>query len=425
MKIIIGAGLSGLSSGYHLKMRGVNNFLILESNDRVGGLCKTEKESGFLFDYTGHYLHLKNEYTQNLIKELLGSNLESHERMSWIFLNNKLTHYPFQMNTYGLPLKSRIECLTGLLSRKKNIELRTFKDWVLKYFGYGIGKYFLFPYNEKLWTVEAEKLLSDWTDRFVPKINIKEFIAGMFSSQKNIGYNAFFYYPKNNGIESLPKAFESHLKHKISKNTKVVRIDSKKRIVETSDGKTLEYETLIPSLPLPELIKITSGLPRKMYDFVENMDFVSVYNLNIGLNTQIRDDFHWIYFPEKQYPFYRIGSVSNIEKNTAPIGCSSIYTEVSYSRHRPLPKQIDEKIINGLAKSGFLSNENEIIVRKPIDIKYAYVLYNKEWKITSEIKEYLKRIGIYTIGRYGTWDYSSMEDAIIEGKILSENLTCR
>ena len=46
MKVtILGAGLTGLSAAYHLKI----NYEIFESESEAGGLCRSVKENGFVF----------------------------------------------------------------------------------------------------------------------------------------------------------------------------------------------------------------------------------------------------------------------------------------------------------------------------------------------------------------------------------------
>ena len=45
--IVIGAGISGLSFGYFSK----KPFIIFEKENIVGGLCKSVKENGFVFDH--------------------------------------------------------------------------------------------------------------------------------------------------------------------------------------------------------------------------------------------------------------------------------------------------------------------------------------------------------------------------------------
>ncbi len=62
MILIIGAGLAGLSTAYHLGSK--DGYQICEKEGEVGGLCRSYEKDGFTFDYTGHLLHLRNEYTE-------------------------------------------------------------------------------------------------------------------------------------------------------------------------------------------------------------------------------------------------------------------------------------------------------------------------------------------------------------------------
>ena len=54
MDIVIGAGVSGLSYSNFTK----NDYLILEGDSEIGGYCKSIKQDGFVWDYSGHFFHL-------------------------------------------------------------------------------------------------------------------------------------------------------------------------------------------------------------------------------------------------------------------------------------------------------------------------------------------------------------------------------
>jgi len=70
-----------------------------------------------------------------------------------------------------------------------------------------------------------------------------------------------------------------------------------------------------------------------------------------------------------------------------------------------------------LINIGVIKDESDIIEKNILNMKYAYVIYDKEYKNSTEaIHKFLKFFDVFSIGRYGKWEYSAMEDAIIQGK---------
>ncbi len=57
--LAIGAGITGLAAAAALGERGDDDYLILESDAEIGGYCKTIKKEGFVWDYSGHFIHFK------------------------------------------------------------------------------------------------------------------------------------------------------------------------------------------------------------------------------------------------------------------------------------------------------------------------------------------------------------------------------
>src|SRR3972149_8320456 len=140
--IIIGAGLTGLSAAYHLEKKGFYDYLIFEKEDQPGGLCRSIEQDGFTFDYTGHLLHISDNYFQQFLDEIIGFNqLIAIERKSFIYSNNVFTNYPFQTNLFGLPYSIIAECIEQFVVRpKSHTKIKTYKEWVLKHFGAGLAR---------------------------------------------------------------------------------------------------------------------------------------------------------------------------------------------------------------------------------------------------------------------------------------------
>ena len=102
--VIIGAGLTGLSTAYHLEQAGFFDYKIFEKEATPGGLCRSVEQDGFTFDYTGHLLHTSDNYFRTLLENIVGlDTMNTIKRRSFIYSQGCYTRYPYQINLYGLP----------------------------------------------------------------------------------------------------------------------------------------------------------------------------------------------------------------------------------------------------------------------------------------------------------------------------------
>lgn len=428
MIVIIGAGLAGLSTAFHLD--GIP-YRIFEKEREVGGLCRSYTINGFTFDITGHLLHFRQTEIKALVEALLPSRLEKHHRRSYIYSHQTYTEYPFQVNTYGLPPEVIRDCLLGFIATLMNPSAattapkeRSFKAWILENLGEGMAKHFMVPFNEKLWQVPLDELTSDWVSWLVPKPELKDVINGALGIRdKAFGYNPTFLYPKEGGIETLPKAFLSGVRE-IVYNSELVEVETERRLATFQDGRVEQYEILVSTIPVPELVRRCTDLPRRIREAAAGLRCVSVYNVNLAVSREHISDKHWIYFPEPEYPFYRAGFPMNFSPALGRPGCSSLYVEISHQPEKIIPPAfLLQQVREGMERAGIFRRDDEIVVADVRDIRYAYVLFDKHRaQVLPSILAELERRGIYSIGRYGRWEHSSMEDAIGQGKRLAERL---
>ncbi len=432
--LILGGGLAGLSTAYHLDRLGKKGrYLIVEKRDKVGGRAATEKKDGFLFDHTGHLLHLHDPYGKKLIMDLLRGNLTSHERSTWIHSHGTDTRYPFQANTFGLPPDVVAECVAGFLQNqrrpRKLSKSPSFGEWVDKTFGPGIERHFMKPYNEKLWRTPLHDMTTEWQGRFLPSPKPEEVLYGALTDQKKFfGYNAFFRYPKKGGIQALPDALASRIDERaLQLNCRATRIDTREKIAVIEGLGEVRYERLVNTMPLNEFLDISSPLPPAVQAARRRLRWVTVYNLNLGVDRAGISDKHWIYFPEKKFPFYRVGFPANFSRSLGPRGTSSMYIEISRNPGRKVDLNALRKAsIQGLRECGVLKRSDRIAAALWIPIECAYVVYDRARTSSVEtIMKGLEKRGIRSIGRWGGWKYSFMEETILDGKRCAERLLGR
>lgn len=411
--LILGAGLSGLSVAARLK----EGYEIVEKERECGGLCRTYSRGGFVFDRAAHVLHFKDKDNLGQVRELLGRNLARHDRDSRVWAEGAFIPYPFQHHFYYLDPKTEAVCLQGFLDaqkRKKSVggDLRS---WLLGTFGVGIARHFLIPYNEKFWRYPLGRLLPDAVRRHIPVPHVRDLRRRIPSAA---GYNAEFWYPRHGGIQALVRALEKRVK-RVKTSFTLTCLDLDEKAAYFSNGQKIAFRKAVSTIPLPELGRVVRPLPKEVKRAFSKLKHISVYNLNIGLSRPVPALGHWAYFAQKDISFYRVAVSSNIEPNVSPLGCASLSFEVSHmpgaSRPGFVAERMTERILADCRAFGLGIDRRDIRVCDASDIAYGYCVYDKERQgALKVIAEYLKKHGVFLAGRYGAWQYASMEDVMVE-----------
>jgi protoporphyrinogen oxidase len=430
--VIVGAGLTGLATAYHLEQSGFFDFTILEKESEPGGLVRSVQQDGFTFDYTGHLLHVNHPYFKQFIDAIMPRiQLGTCARNAATFSHGAYAPYPFQTNLSTLPLNVICECIEGFVKRELDHpgEPETFYGWATKHFGAGINKHFHHPYNSKLFDLDTKEIHPSWVQHFVPSTTLADILKNLMEqsdSPQTAGYNAIFHYPLRGGIQS----FITHLRAKITAQPRlssaVERIDTTQKQLKMADGSTEHYETLVSTMPLDRLLgSLSKTADSALREQKDNLRCASVFNINLGISIHNLTPHHWIYIPEKKYECYRIGCWSNFSPNMAPDGHSSLYAEFasqpSQSRRAEQASRItrardDIRNIFGVA-------EQDIVTEKNLNLEHAYVIYDA-WreKHLARLHKALREKNIYSIGRFGEWKYSSMQDAILDGQHAAQDI---
>jgi protoporphyrinogen oxidase len=410
--LIIGAGITGLSCGYYLREKGVENHLIVEKQNHIGGLCSSIIKDGFTFDWSGHLLHLHTQHGKDLVNSLLKDNLSKLTRKAFIRSNGVYTKYPFQMNLYGLPQRVVNECVLGVLKTRLKNERFSFDDsfekWAKTVFGPGICKHFMYPYNRKLWKFPLSKLTANWCSPFVPRPSVEDVIKGAYSdSSKKIGYNATFSYPKKGGIGALCNALAKNQKN-IRLNCSLERVDLKNKTAFVKGMGQIRFKKLVNTSPIKEFVSKIENCPADIKAQARNLKCTPVQVLNVGIKKSVKNK-HWIYFPERKFPFYRVGFANNFSDHVSPKGTSSLYVEVS---GRKINKA---EVFKSLKNLGLIKKNSDIVTSLHLNIPYGYVIYDKQrTHALKKITDHLVKNDCFSIGRYGAWKYSFMEESILD-----------
>jgi protoporphyrinogen oxidase len=425
--VIAGGGLAGLSCARELG----GDFTLLEAEDRVGGLVRTEVVGGFSFDFTGHWFHARDEDVRNLVQERwLRDNLLTVERRALVYSEGVWTEFPYQHHLHGLAPRTVAECLIGYIQATVGEEgralrerpLRNAAEFIERHLGAGFARHFMLPYNRKLFTVACEELSPEWGGRFIPRPTLDEVVHGALGiGHRGAGYNATFWYPRTGGIEALPRAIAREIRGgEVRVGTRIAALDPERRSVRLESGEQMAYGRLVFTLPLSATARLLSG-PDEVVEAARKLRFVSVTVVEIGADDVGGERFHWAYFPEERFRFYRVGSPSEVNPALAPPGTRSFAVEFSH-RGSIDARALVEEALQSLHELGLL-DRGRVRVARARTIPVAYVLFDHDHAAArAQVVEYLERHDVYVAGRYGRWEYSSMEDAILSGREVARVL---
>src|SRR5262252_5424583 len=119
--LVIGAGVTGLAVAAALGAGGDDDYLVVEGDAEIGGYCKTIKQDGFTWDYSGHFFHFKHPDIEAWLRDRMqGQRILHVEKKSFIAYQGKLIDFPFQKNIHQLPQEEFIECLYDLYFARSN-----------------------------------------------------------------------------------------------------------------------------------------------------------------------------------------------------------------------------------------------------------------------------------------------------------------
>lgn len=434
--LILGAGPCGLGAAYQLNKLGYTSWQLFERNSHVGGLAASFlDDKGFTWDVGGHVLFSHYDYFDRVVAESLGDSYFEHQRESWVRILQTWVPYPFQNNVRYLPNDALRECVEGLRNLHGNpVQAANFREWMSAVFGSGITKYFMEPYNSKVWGVPLETMSKDWIAERVSVVDLGRIEQNIAQERDDIawGPNNVFRFPMHGGTGAIFEGIARQFRDKIHMDHAMHSIDLERKQITFTNGRVEHYDILITTAPLDLLIKACSNVP----DLVSSASESLVHNggliVGLGFNGTRNDPKCWMYFPESNCPFYRVTNFHNYSRFNVPEGDScnhfSLMCETTYSAHKPHNKAtILEDTISGLSGSGMIvdSERKQIISNYLIDIPYSYPVPTiGRDRALEVIQPYLESQGVYSRGRFGAWKYevANMDHSFMQGVEVIERV---
>lgn len=425
---ILGGGLTGLALA-----SGVPDSLVLEANDRPGGLCRSLTFDGFTFDPHGsHILYSRNPRAMAFYRDLLGDNVCERRRNTKVFYKGRYVKYPFENGLSDLPPEENFECLQGFLEAyiaRGNGSARqptNFLEWMYYRFGAGITEKYLLPYNRKIWKTEPEGMAIDWVDGRVPDPPLEDVIkASLGIPTEGYTHQLRFLYPRQGGVQSLIDGLVPRVR-RIETGFVVRGIRRRGAAWIVSDGRREhEFSELVSTIPIPVLTEAAEDAPEDVKRAGSILVHRSLVTVMLGIDRPAPNDFSWLYFPRPEEGlFNRVSFPSNFSDRSAPPGKSSAMAEITCDHGDEVWSRPDEALIEHVVDKlvGFgMFRREEVSASRVGRTRHAYVVFDTDHRRNLDtVLAWAREVGIELLGRFGQFDYINTDQCILRGLELAE-----
>ncbi len=424
--VIIGAGPMGLGAAYRLQQLGHEDYTVYEQNDYVGGLAASfVDDAGFTWDIGGHVIFSHYKFFDDFMADMVDETV-AHGRESWVWLQDQFIPYPFQNNFHFLNKEVVLECVLGLHeAEKKYPNYSNFREWILHRFGDGIAKYFMLPYNFKVWATPAELMDHGWIAERVSVIDMKMILRNILGQKEDAGWgpNSTFDFPLHGGTGGLFSPMKERLGDHLKLRRKLVSVDPESKTLRFDTGEEDHYDVLLSGASLDQLLPLVKGAPAAVRKAAAEMVFAGGWIVGVGLRQPVPSNKNWMYFPESDCPFYRVTYLSNYSPLIAPSeNHYSLLCEISESPHKPVTREeAVEQTLQGLVNTKLLSEKDRDdivsvhVIRR--DHTYPVPFVGRDERLKT-LHTWLEAKEILSRGRFGGWKYEvgNMDHSVQQGK---------
>lgn len=397
MKIgVLGAGISGLSISKLLSDS--HQVEVLESCNKVGGIAKTENIDGIPYHLVGgHCFNSKYPEVLDFVfnKVLSKDKWDWVKRKSAIKFQNHVIPYPIEYaikDIYEFNPDLALKITTDFLTTPDKYEYENLENWFRGKFGDTLAENYFIPYNHKIWNLHPSEMSYKWVEDKLPIPDKSSFLKNFFEKQSDEMSHYHFYYPKNNHLNTFINSLASGLNITLNYKVKEIKFIKETQKWRVNNGK--EYDLLISTIPLNIIPSIIDGCPSNVQEEAKKLKYNRVTTV---LWESHKTENTWTYIPQSDSIFHRYIHIGNFPENKKNFTITEAIGEKSYP----------EMVENGI-KDPFLI--------KPLAYNvsdHAYVVFDENHeRCKTSVKRYLEKVGIFSLGRFGEWEYYNMDICI-------------
>src|SRR5262249_36087906 len=200
-------------------------------------------------------------------------------------------------------------------------------------------------------------------------------------------------------------------------NVNIKQVDPEKRLVITTNGEGFRWKKLISSIPIQQLLELIDKVPKSLLEDASRLESISLRLIFAVIGHPVNTEIQRIYTADKTIPVHKITVNHNSSDFLRAKPHHGILGEVAYSKGSRSPgKDTEKRFVDSLIRLGLIRDSKEVIEIASMDVRHAYPVPTLDRAaIVERIRTWLEERDIYTIGRFGEWDYINSDEAMHRG----------
>lgn len=434
--VIIGSGICGLSVAHFLSKKN-KSFVVIEAQNKVGGIIKSQHQNEFICEYGPNTVLLNNDAIVELIKDcglwdeiIYPSKISDKNR--YVIHREELVAVPTTiwgfLRTPIISFRSKLRLICEPFISKSSTNLTVY-DFISKRFGKEFHDKLIEPFLTGIYAGDTKSMSAKHVLKKIWNLEQEygSVIKGIFklSSSKSKSAQTSFSFPK--GLTQLTASIEKNIKQHLKLNTTV------KNVVKSENGfhvncgsenfSCKNIISTIPSYSLKEIInhtKLIKELNKIIYSPIVVFHF-AFYKQNIknsldgfGVLTKPADAKSFLGVLFNSQIFHHV-SPQNMELFTVLVGGERQSNLCSLSLNK-----LESLVLAEL--EDMIGHKGELLLSTNYKWEKGIPQYQMtQDKLLEAISTFEKEnLGFYVLGNY--FDGISVSDCVKKAKMLTDRL---
>lgn len=433
--LIVGAGITGLTAAAQLAAAG-RKCLLIESAEKVGGLCRTYELDDIRFDFGPHlFFYNPHSATDRFMLEVLKDEKVVFNRFRWA-IHAKGRYWLMPVNIpdilFHYPLRYKWQIVQSLLRKRKAVTARgdSVRDMLEERMGPDFFADVFGPFTQKKTLVSPDKLHRDWSIRVERDVHNRKIVSSGYEKTITLRdklratFFPRYYYPLK-GIEAIATGLWSRYREAggetILECGPITFEKAGNRISRVQvGGEFIPVSSVVWTPSINALNRVLGG-SEPAIQFVDLMIVMMTFNRRHAVPRP----FAYTYHPDPQLLFNRLYYPDNLFQEQIIPDKEGLCVEINMTPELKTlsDPEIVDRVVNGIESLGLYRKQDlrESRVERLEDAMPVYEL-NYEAERERAFKTVHEYANLYAIGRSGGYLFCLTPAAVRQGQQMADEL---